>query len=196
MSEPPYGDIQFEGKDIVLPPMKFDRLALSGRGELLMTSLLGDARLIKAARAILNGGAKASVSASGVRVKPPSREDWYGHSPGRLLPTSDGYQVFTHKLGYGLVHALFLTRMPGFMRVVSEEALWQEISSPRFTTPLVREWLRHIESRLRTDENLQEAHCFNCDCAILSANSATLDAIISEGLRSRDIAIPSSARPA
>jgi hypothetical protein len=189
-----YGDIQFEGKDIVLPPMKFDRLALSGRGELLLLSLVADARLVKASRAILNGGAKATIIASGVTVNQPGRDDWYARSPGRLVPTSEGYQTHTHKLGYGLVYALFLTRMPGFMKVVSREALWQELNAVRFTTPLLREWLPHVETRLRCDGHLDDAHAFNCQCAHLSATSATLDTIVSDGLKNGDLVIPSVAR--
>src|SRR3954454_16694893 len=122
-----FGDIDFAGKDIGIPTVPFDKLAISGRGELLLLSIFADQMRVKAIRAVLCGGAKATCQAAGVKVGQPGDEYWRKHTPGRLTPTADGYQVFTHKLGYGMAHALFITRMPGFMKVITEESLWQEL---------------------------------------------------------------------
>lgn len=188
--QPKFGDVEFQGKDFSTPAVKFDKLAISGRGELLLISLVADTQRVKQIRAILCGGAKATIQAGGIKVNQPGKEHWYAHSPGRLFPTEDGYQVFTHKLGYGMAHALFVTRMPGFMKVVSEESLWQELKSTRFTTPILREWMGHIEERLRDEERLEDAHVFNCRCGILSATTQKLDEIVSEGLQQLMILIP------
>ncbi len=96
-------------------------------------------------------------------------------------------------MGYGLAHALFLTRMPGFMKVVTPESLWQELKSVRFTTPLLKEWVPYIEERLRADELLEDAHVFNCHCGVLSALTTHLDEIVSEGIQQRQILIPGPA---
>jgi hypothetical protein len=184
------GDVEFQGKDISTPSVKFDKLAISGRGELLLISLVADTQRVKQIRAILSGGAKAIANASGIKVNQPGREAWYAHAPGRLLPTAEGYQCFTHKLGYGLAHALFVTRAPGFMRVVTPEFLWQELNDVRFTTPILREWLPHMEYMLRHEEKLEDAHVFNCKCGILSATTTALDEIVKEGLQQRFISIP------
>jgi hypothetical protein len=190
--EKKFGDIEFQGKDVATPSFPFDRLAISGRGELLLVSLVAPAMNVKQIRAILNGGAKVICNAGGVKVKQPSREDWYAHAPGRLTPSADGYFCYVHRLDYGLCHALYVTKMPGFMRVVTEEALWQELNDTRFTTPLLREWVPYIEVELRSAELLEEAHVFNCTCGVLSAQTKHLDEIVSEGLRSGSIDIPSS----
>src|SRR5207302_9198548 len=50
---------------------------------------------------IFCGGAKATCQAAGVKVSQPGADSWHSHTPGRLTPTPDGYQVYTHKLGYG-----------------------------------------------------------------------------------------------
>ena len=187
-----FGDIDFAGKDIGIPAVPFDKLAISGRGELLLLSIFTDQMRVKAIRAVLCGGAKAVAQASGVKVGQPGDEYWRQHAPGRLTPTADGYQVVTHKLGYGMAHALFITRMPGFMKVITEESLWHELKDVRFTTPILREWMPYIEKTLRFEERLEDAHTFGCRCGVLSATTASLDKIVSEGLQQRELIIPGS----
>ena len=190
MSDRKFGDIDFAGKDIGIPSVPFDKLAVSGRGELLLLSVFTDQMRVKAIRAILCGGAKATCQASGVNVAQAGGDHWRRHSPGRLTPTSDGYHVYQHKLGYGMAHALFVTRMPGFMKAISEESLWQELKQVRFTTPILREWMPYIEKSLRHDDLLEDAHTFGCRCGILSANTGQLDTIVSGGLQQLELVIP------
>ncbi|SIO37044.1 hypothetical protein SAMN05444166_4161 [Singulisphaera sp. GP187] len=189
-SERLFGDIEFVGKEIGIPAQPFDKLAISGRGELLLLSVFCDAMRVKQIRAILCGGAKAVANASGIKVGQPNANEWNRHTPGRLTPSSEGYQVSTHKLGYGLVHAMFITRMQGFMPVVSEESLWQELTDVRYTTPLLREWVPHIEKTLRQRELLEDAHAFGCHCGILSASTKHLDEVVSQGLQQYELIIP------
>lgn len=185
-----FGEVVFQGKDINQSSAKFDRLALSGRGELLMVSVITETQRLKQIRAILGGGAKAVIEASGAKVNKPSGESWHAHTPGKIYPTPDGYACHTHKLGYGLVHAMFLARMDGFMRVVTPESLWQELNHVRFTTPILREWLPYLERELRQRDRLEEAQVFNCACGVLSATTKSLDEIVSEGLQNYEIRIP------
>ena len=185
-----YGGISFDGKDIAIPEVPFDKIAVDGRGQLLLLSICTDQIRIKAIRAILCGGAKAMANAGGVKVNQPGVEAWRAHSPGRLCLTADGYSVFTHKLGYGMAQALFITRMPGFMKVVTPESLWQELNTSRFTTPILRAWIPYIEKTLRDEERLEDAYVFNCACGVLTASTKSLDEIISDGLKSGAILIP------
>lgn len=188
-----FGSIEFTGKDIGIVPTPFDKLAISSRGELLLLSVFADTIRIKQMRAILCGGAKAIAQASGCKVNRASDPDWHSHAPGRLTPTAeDGYHVHTHKLGYGLAHAMFITRMPGFLKVVTEESLWQELTRTggRYTTPLLREWTGYINKELRDTGQLEDAHCFNCHCGILTASVEDLDKIVSDGLSQYELTIP------
>ena len=187
------GDVEFQGKEIAIANVKFDKIAVSSRGELLLISLIADTQRVKQIRAILAGGAKATIMASGVEVNRPGAESWKSHSPGRLYPSADGYQCFTHKLGYGMAHALFMTRMPGFMKVVTPESLWNELNEVRFTTPILQEWVPYIEKQLRSNGHLEDADVFNCKCGVLSAISKSLDEVISQGLRDYFITIPTKA---
>ena len=188
--EKAFGDIEIVGKDIAVPPTPFDKIAVGNRGELLMVSLIAETQRVKQIRAILGGGAKAEIQAAGIKTRRPGDEPWQARPPGRLFPTPDGYQCHTHKLGFGLAHALFVTRMPGFMKVVTSESLWQELNGKRFTTPILKGWVPYIEERLRADLHLEEAYVFQCLCGVLAATSKTLDAIVSQGLHERRIRIP------
>ena len=100
-----FGSIEFSGKDISTAGMKFNMIATSGR-ELLLLSVVAETQKIKQVRAIMCGGAKAVANASGVQTNKVSDPDWYSNSPGRIFPTADGYQVYTHKLGDGQAHCV------------------------------------------------------------------------------------------
>jgi hypothetical protein len=186
------GDVDFSGKDISIGNVKFDKIAVSDRGELLLISIVADTQRVKQIRAILAGGAKAVISAAGVKTTNASFP-WRRASLGRLYPSQEGYQCFTHKIGYGMAHALFLTRTPGFMKVVNPESLWNEINDVRFTTPIIKEWVPYIEKKLRETNHLEDANVFNCKCGVLSATSNSLDDVISEGLKLYEIRIPTNA---
>jgi hypothetical protein len=184
-----WGDIEIQGKDIAIPAVKFDKLAVGGRGELLLVSLVAETQQVKQIRAILAGAAKVTIQATGVKLARPGDEPWQAREPGRLYPTPDGYQCQTHELGFGLAHAIFLTRTPGFMKVVTPESLWQELNTPRFTTPLLKSWVPYIEEQLRADERLEHAHGFQCQCGILSALTKHLDEVVRQGLAEGKIVI-------
>lgn len=47
-ASPLWGEIDFNGKDIGIPAVPFDKIAVSGRGELLMVSLFTDTVRVKA----------------------------------------------------------------------------------------------------------------------------------------------------
>jgi hypothetical protein len=189
-----WGEIEFTWKDGGTPGIKFDRLAHSGRRELLMFSCVAEAQRIKQIRAALCASettkSQVRAIAAGVQTNVPGRETWYASTPGNLIPTSDGYLLYTHKLGYGMAHALFVTKAQGFMMVVTPESLWRELNTTRFTTPLLNEWVPYVEKRLRADNLLEDAHVFNCTCGILSATTSKLDEIVTDGLKKRLITIP------
>lgn len=183
------GTIQFSGNEFC-PEVEFDRIALRGRHTLLFVSVIADQMRVKQIRAILSAGLKCTIIAGGVRVNTPKGDHWNSFSPGRISADSDGYEVFTHKLGYNMTHAMFVTKSAGFLKIVTEESLWQELKGPRYTTPILREWMPYLEERLRADGRLEDAFGYNCECGILSATNSMLDEAVSEGLQQRMISIP------
>jgi len=189
-----FGKVSLLGKDIATESVRFNRLAHTGKcDELLLLQLVAETMVVKRFRAILCGGAKATAHFSDVNTSlSPDPDHWNTKRPERLYPTPEGYACYTQKLGYGLAQALFVTRKLGFMTVVTEESLWQELSSDRYTTPLLREWVPYIELRLRAEDLLLDAWAFNCRCGLLTANQVQLDQIVSEGLQQREILIPTT----
>jgi len=185
-----FGDIEFSGKDFLTPSIDFDRIAVTAQGKLLLLSVIADQMRIKQIRAILGSGVKCSITAGGIRVGKPGAQYWDTYSPGRLFPDNEGYATYTHKLGYGMVHAMFVTRDDGFLPIVTEESLWQKLKGTKFTTPLIREWVPYITERLRADERLEDADCYNCECGVLSATDKSLDEVITEGLQQYLLSIP------
>jgi hypothetical protein len=176
------GNISFSGKDIAMSAVSFNRIAF-GQNKLYMVSLVAETQRVKAIRSILNGGAKVIIEASGVDAKRPGHQNWGSTSIGRLYATEEGYNCWVNKLEYGLAHAILITRMPGFMRIVSDQTLWDELNDVRFTTPILREWLPYIEHQLRLFGILEDATAFGAVCGVLNLQTPQLDDIVTTGIR-------------
>jgi hypothetical protein len=152
-----FGLIQFSGEDMTWPTLKYDRLATGDRGELLLASVIAPTQIVKGIRGWLNTNKRGTAVATGAKVKKSFEDDWQLRDPGNLWKLPDGYSTETHRLQYGLAHALFTTRTPGFLKSISEESLWQELNSPRFTTPLLRSWMPWVTRELMERNLLVEA---------------------------------------
>jgi hypothetical protein len=175
------GDVEFSGNNIATPGVKFDKIAVDSRDQMLMVSLIAESQRIKQIRAILQGGAKALIQASGIKVTLNGKGS--PRTPGRIFPTPDGYVEHKHKLGFAQAHAMFFTKLPGYMKIVTPESLWQELTTDRFTTPILREWMPYIEKELRRRGLLEDAWTYRCQCGVLSATTSQIDEIVSEGIR-------------
>ena len=195
MKKKVFGSVDIQGKEALIPSLPYDRIAIGNQGHLYLLSLIAEDQRIKAIRALFTGKAgRVLVTAAGGKVRKPSDPEWRGESnPGNLTITEGGYACYKHKLGYGQSHALFVTREQGFLPVVSEESLWQELNDVRFTTPILRAWMPYIEAQLREQELLDDARVFNCRCGFLTAHTGNLDEIVESGLKAGDILIPRSA---
>ena len=187
---PTFGKITFSNKDLTTSPLRYDKLALSKDGSILMLSVIAEANYIKAIRSILNGGAKAKIMATEGKVCRPDHQVPNYRNPEDCRPTDENYVSYVHRLDYGLCHAMFVTKMDGFMPVFTEEPLWRELQKPRFTTPILREWLPFIRESLYQRDLLRFAESFGCKPGILLANTEQLDEVVSSGVRDGAISIP------
>lgn len=183
------GRFTITGKDIGGMECQFDRISISSQKEILCLSIIAEPVKIKAIRSILAGGSRVQIQGNGVHVKKPG-DRHHTESLSYLSIKEGGYNTWTSRLPYGLAHALFMSRAAGFMTLVNPETLWQELNEPRFTTPVLREWMPYIEKRLRESEKLELCLSHRCACGILSATTSDLDAIVEDGLQSRTITVP------
>ena len=101
---------------------------------------------------------------------------------------------------------IFVSRNPAFLLVASDEALWRELKSERFTTPLLREWMPHVRAELVRRHLLVECRTYPhkpidggpgvvgvdlpLSCVCLCAASKDIDTIVVEGLKAGAIEIP------
>jgi hypothetical protein len=185
-----FGDIQFTGGDMTWPVLKYDRLAVGERGELLLASVVAPTQIIKGIRGWLNTTKRGMATATGAKVKKSFEHEGRLREPGNLNKLDTGYATEVHRLSYGLAHALFKARTPGLLVSLAEEALWQELNTTRFTTPLLREWMPWLTNQLLDHGLLVEADCHRCRCGVLPATTADLDAVVSRGLQEGHITIP------
>ncbi len=190
MTEIAFGGLQVSGSDIAWPVVKFDRLAIDGRGNLLFASVLADSGIVKGIRAVLNSPKKVTANASGVYVKRASEESWRQRIPNNIGVDNGQYKTLIHRLEYGMAHAFFMSAGKGFMPALTDEHLWSLLNTTEYTTPLLPEWITYIRKTLISKGLLEEAACYRCECAMLLACTADLDLIVTEGLSEGFISIP------
>jgi hypothetical protein len=181
-----FGNLQITGKDMTWPVVKFDRLAFDEQGRLQFVSVIADAGIIKGIRGALNTDKKVTIAASGVDAERPG---------GRTLRVGNlekfgTYRDDTFRLGYNAVHAFFMTKATGFLISASDANLWRELNDVRFTTPLLPDWLPYIKTKLIEGQLLRYSFAYRCECATLACTTKDLDALVTEGVRSRMLTIP------
>lgn len=108
----------------------------------------------------------------------------------RLVRDPDGYASTSAQLGYGLHHMVLVSRKRGFMAVLSEQSVWLELLTERFSTPIVRAWSKYLYDHLLANWSLLERpSAFGCQPGILKADDESLDKIVAAGLRSGKLSI-------
>jgi hypothetical protein len=152
---------------------------------LVFISLVAFSQNIKALRAGLASGLSSPMRLSNATLTKDGEE----LVPVNVWPSQHSYQIASHRLGFGSIHALLTCRQPGFLPNDSDDALWQELKQERFTTPLLRGWLPHIRKELELNNRLSRCHTLDCTCCVLTATSADLDAMVESGLKNGAISI-------
>jgi hypothetical protein len=152
--------------------------------EMLLLSVVGAETAVKALVAGLRAADKAQR-----RIDYSVHVGDVGESYLRRCP--NGYRILRSKLPYGLWHILALADRPGFMSVMTEEAVWQHLQDEQFTTPLVREWTPWLYQAMKKKELLVELTQSGCQAGILLADNTALDELVSDGIKAGHLAIDS-----
>lgn len=182
-----FGRLDFAGTDLSWPGVKCDRLALNKTGGLLFASFLADTGIIKGIRGLLNSEKRAFISAKGLAVASPNGNP---RTPDSIGKVDGGYTVEAHRLPYGLAHAFVYSKTPGLMLGRSNAHLWAKLTDPAFTTPILPEWIDYVAKTLRKRERLVDAQTYRCECSVLLATVADVDAVVSEGIKAGKLVIP------
>lgn len=161
--------------------VRCDALGLDN-DEILLLSVVGPETSVKALIAGLR-----SARQDQQRIDYAARVG--GIDRARLIACPDGYRVTRAKLPYGLWHVLCLARRDGFLPVLTEESLWQQLRGEPFTTPLLREWTPWLYRTMKERGLLTELTQRGCQAGLLHADSDALDALVCEGIQKGQLAI-------
>lgn len=157
--------------------LKTDAFARSS-GMVYVFSVAGPSTHIKSFAAILNSDVRAAFRFPDV----PNNHI-------EFQKFENGYRVWRTRLGYNCWHAVAVAKCEGLLLSVSDESVWRELRSERFTTPVIRDWMPHILSELRRREKLTDLLCWGCNAGMLTADSRDLDEIVSQGLKKNHLRI-------
>jgi hypothetical protein len=143
-------------------------------GELYALSVAGTAQEIQAVAA---GLADASLELSW----PDLGVDRWTKA---VTPARGGFDCRKEKLEYDTWHLVAVSKSKSFFLHETDEALWQQLRSERFTTPILKHWTPAIRQQLHKRGLLTKLDHFGpCSPAYLLASSATLDDVVSHGIQ-------------
>lgn len=153
--------------------------------KLMMASFVAYGHQLKALRAYLNTNRKGGLYLrSSTQFKATNLE--YAsikiYNFDQVQKSSEGYIAYAHRMKYARYHGLVHTREDGFMLNASDDAIWEQLKSGRFTTPVLRDWVPYIKSCMISQGVLTPLWCFQCRCALMTATTKHLDTYVSEGL--------------
>lgn len=94
------------------------------------------------------------------------------------------YTAAVAKLAPGAVHLVALAKVPGLMPCLSDQHLWQELTGPRYTTPLLRPWVGWLKRAMIERGGITIADGHAATAGILTTTSEQLDEMVSLGVRS------------
>lgn len=177
------GTVQVIGKESAYAGHA-DRVALLGgtRPSLYLLAVTASDSALKGIRSTLAGSRSSmTIRFQGCDFVLPNTQAADFNGVQVLLP--DKFSVKIHKLGYGLIHALFRSKAPDFLVNVDEESIWQALNSPRFTTPLLREWMPWLPGELVARKHLVHLFGHRCRCGLLDLKTEELDALVMDGIR-------------
>lgn len=160
-----------------------DAVALDSDHRLLYLSVAGPSTALKALRAVLSQPKEQYKLHTTDYTDAPYPRDYFARD-------GDGYHSYSTALGLGTWHMVLASKRRGFMPCISEEAVWQEINSTNYTTPLLRDWAKPIYERMRElPRLLKPCQCWGCECGLLDMKDERLDQLVLDLLRQKKITL-------
>ena len=93
------------------------------------------------------------------------------------------YSAAVTKLAPGVIHLVALARIPGLVPDVSEDHLWVELTSPRYTTPLLRSWIPWLKGVMAQGGGIIIGDGFASAVGVLRTEPDELDALVTLGVK-------------
>ena|GEM_PF-1834013 len=111
------------------------------------------------------------------------------------LVRAASYRTRMTGIGSGTCHLVASAVIPGLLTDNSDAALWAELTSNRFTTPLLKDWMDYLKARLEEERLLRESRGHNNRAVMLTADTDDLDAIVSQALKANALSLTASGVP-
>lgn len=93
------------------------------------------------------------------------------------------YRAAVAKLSPGVIHLVAVAKIPGLMPNMGDDHLWAELTSPRYTTPLLRPWIPWLKQTMAEGGSIVVAEGFASNVGVLKAEPEELDALVSLGVK-------------
>lgn len=139
------GSLKWFHKDMAILA-RIDRLSVTKRCKVMQLAVVASTGSVKSLRAAIGSIFDRAMECTiDVHMKGESKP---AKSPFSAWAQEGGYHALFHKLAYDQVHAVFWSRSTSLLLNNSDQALWVNLKSSRFTTPLIREWLPYVKQKL------------------------------------------------
>ena len=93
------------------------------------------------------------------------------------------YKATVAKLASGVIHLVALAKIPGLMPNISDDHLWTELISPRYSTPLLRTWIPWLKRIMVQGGGIVVADGFTSHVGVLRTEPDELDALVTLGVK-------------
>ncbi len=93
------------------------------------------------------------------------------------------YSAAVTKLAPGVIHIVAVAKIPGLMPNMSDDHLWSELSGPRYTTPLLRDWIPWLKETMAQGGGIVVANGFESTVGVLKTEPEELDALVTLGVK-------------
>jgi hypothetical protein len=93
------------------------------------------------------------------------------------------YNATVVKLAPGVIHLVALAKIPGLVPNMSDDHLWTELTSPRYTTPLLRAWIPWLKQVMAQGGGIVVADGFASTVGVLKTEPDELDALVTLGVK-------------
>jgi hypothetical protein len=158
----------------------------------VLASVAGPQTAVKSFAAALNENCKLRVNVDGLEVQladgatePAQRWRDFERVPGQ-----GKYKVVMHRLGFNYVQCTARLKDPRLLPAVTEESLWAQLRSSRFTTPLLREWVPWLMEAMLQEGSLERLPAFQCQPGLLNLDDSGLDGLVSRGISEGRLSVP------
>lgn len=99
------------------------------------------------------------------------------------LPTGKTRLGVTH-LSLDAWQLMYYSESDRFLFDTSEQTLWDLLRSEKFTTPVLRSWMKPLRRELMKNKQIKPCeHLLNCSAATTQIEDGTLDALVSQGIK-------------